>query len=118
MSGRWIRAAGAVEIPPGTGKHVSVAGREIALFHDGDEFLAIDDSCPHQGASLGEGTLFRGIVTCPWHGWAFDARDGSCVHVSGLAVATYRTRRRGDEVEVEIPAASGEGEFDAGQART
>lgn len=117
MGGRWVRAAEVSEIPPGTGKHVTVAGRAIAVFHDADGFFATDDTCPHQGASLGEGTLFRGIVTCPWHGLAFDARSGACVHVPGLAVAAYRTRRRADVLEIEIPEPSGEGEVDAGQAR-
>lgn len=115
MAGRWVRVAGVSEIPAGTGKHVRVAGRDLAVFHDREAFLATDDSCPHQGASLAEGTLHGGIVICPWHGWAFDPRDGSCVHVPGIAVATYPVRRRGENVEVEIPEESGDGEADAGQ---
>ena len=116
MAGRWVRVASVHEIPAGAGKYVRVAGIDLAVFRDGDEYLATDDTCPHQGASLGEGTLFRGIVTCPWHGWSFDARDGSCVHVPGISVGTYPARRRGGDVEVEIPEASGNGEADAGRA--
>jgi nitrite reductase/ring-hydroxylating ferredoxin subunit len=116
MPVRWVRVARAAEIPPGTGKPFRVAGRDVAVFHEGGDFLATDDTCPHQGASLADGTVHRGIVICPWHGWAFDPRDGSCVHVPGVAVATYRVRRRGEDVEVEIPDENGNGESDAGQA--
>ena len=114
--GRWFRAARAADIPPGEGRAVRVDGRWVALFHDPERgFLAIDDTCPHQGASLGEGIFHDGRVICPWHGWVFDARSGACVRVPGISVACYATRRDGDDVLVELPEPSGE-VTDAGQA--
>jgi len=104
----------AADLPPGRGKPFRVAGRYVAVFNDGGSFLALDDSCPHQGASLGEGTLHLGRVICPWHSWVFDVRTGECIRVPGLAVRTYATRREGEDVEVEIPDASGGGEGDEG----
>ena len=38
------------EIAPGTCKIVTVKGREIGVFHVNDEFFAIINRCPHQGA--------------------------------------------------------------------
>ena len=101
--GRWVRAAAAADIPPGSAKAVLVEGRWYALYHDRERgFLAIDDTCPHQGASLGEGTYFEGRVICPMHNWVFDVRTGACVHVPGVGVACYATRPVGADVEIEL----------------
>ncbi|MEM7518953.1 MAG: Rieske 2Fe-2S domain-containing protein, partial [Planctomycetota bacterium] len=52
------------------------AGRRVALFLIDGEPHALDDECPHQGASLGDGVIAGGDVTCPWHGWHFDPCSG------------------------------------------
>jgi len=101
--GRWVRVAQAGELGSGSGRRV-VAGRAtIALFNDGGEFLAIDDRCPHQGASLAEGLLHDGRVICPLHAWVFDLRSGRCPRESHEPVETYPTRRSDGFIEVEVP---------------
>jgi len=101
--GRWVRAAAREDIPPGTVKTVLVSGRSVALFRDaGGAFFATDDLCPHQGASLGEGTYHEGRVICPWHNWVFDVRSGECLRVPDVRVACYATRPAGGDVEIEL----------------
>ena len=41
------------EIPAGEGRTFEVAGRLVAVFFDGRDYHAMDDLCPHMGASLG-----------------------------------------------------------------
>lgn len=101
--GRWFRVASIETIPPGTGRTVRVDGMFVALFNDRGEIHAIDDACPHQGASLGEGFLHAGTVVCPWHNWMFEVRTGKCPRVPHISVASYPTRRVGDAIEVELP---------------
>ena len=79
----WIPLGNAYEISPGTRKAYTVQGTEIAVFHvaEGDQpgtFYAIDNSCPHQGASLIEGEGCGTEVTCPLHDWNFDVATGEC----------------------------------------
>jgi nitrite reductase (NADH) small subunit len=100
---RWIAVARAREIPPGRGRMVEAAGRTLALYNDAGEFFALDDTCPHQGASLGEGMLHQGRVICPWHSWIFDLRTGQCPKAPHISVDTYRVRVSDDTIEVEIP---------------
>ena len=99
----WFAVARVEEVPCGRGKTVRAGERDLALFNEGGEFFAIDDTCPHQGASLGEGTLHEGRVICPWHSWIFELRTGACRGVPQLAVRCYATRRSGETVEVEVP---------------
>ncbi len=49
---------------------------DIALFRDGDLICALDDSCPHEEASLADGWIEDGAVECPQHQSRFDLRSG------------------------------------------
>jgi nitrite reductase/ring-hydroxylating ferredoxin subunit len=95
------------EIAPGTGRAVDAGGERVAVFNDGGTYRAVDDACPHQGASLGEGFLLAGNVVCPRHAWAFDLKTGDNPRVPGSRVSCYAVRVCGDAIEVEIPEASG-----------
>ena len=72
----YICIAQCSDCPPGESRELVVAGRLIALFNIEGQFFALDGVCPHQGGPLAKGTLCGHIVTCPWHGWQFDVRDG------------------------------------------
>jgi len=43
--------------------------------------------CPHRGASLADCPVEDGVVTCPFHGYRFDARTGKSVDGRGLRLA-------------------------------
>jgi len=88
---------------------VRILGKWFALFHDSDgEFHATDDACPHEGASLAEGTYHEGRVICPSHSWVFDVRTGDCLRMPGVSLACYATRPAGDDVEIEFEFEDGE----------
>ena len=92
-------------MPPGEGRAIKVEDRWIALFHDADRgFLAIDDACPHEGTSLGEGAYQAGHVICGSHSWVFDVATGRCRSMPGVSVACYATRPAGEDVEIELPS--------------
>ena len=92
------------DIPEGEGRTFTVSGRPIAVFLHRCEYFAIDDLCPHQGASLGAGALDEeGTVTCPWHAWRFCVTDGKWRDNPRLGVDTFAVRVVGDEIQVDAP---------------
>lgn len=93
------------DIPVGEGRTYEVAGRLVALFFDGTAYSAIDDLCPHMGASLASGPLCDGVVTCPWHAWRFRLDDGAWCDNPKLKVDVFETRVVGDRIEVRVPPA-------------
>ena len=98
-----VRAASVGEIPPGTGKCVTVNGKEIALFNLDGKFHAIDNTCLHRGGPLGEGEVDGATVTCPWHGWQYDIPTGKNVgDDSEGGVETYEVKVEGDAVLVAV----------------
>jgi nitrite reductase (NADH) small subunit len=99
----WIRIASVEEIPPGSGKELTVAGRIVALYHIDGKFFALDGICPHAGGPLGKGALRETVVTCPWHGWQFDVTTGRHCLSPTIRQATFAVKVERDEVFVEIP---------------
>ena len=64
------------DLADGEGTTVAVGQKLIAILRDKGQFFALDDVCPHMGASLGGGYVEDGVVTCPWHAWRFRLADG------------------------------------------
>ena len=88
-------------IEEGRGITCAVNGHLVAVFFAEGRYWAIDDLCPHMGASLGAGYLDEeGVVTCPWHAWRFCARDGKWADNPRLAVDAFDVRVVGDEIQV------------------
>jgi nitrite reductase (NADH) small subunit len=97
----YITVAKIGAIPEGEGRSFQVGDRLVAVFLHQGEYLAMDDLCPHMGASLGAGYLDKdGLVTCPWHAWRFCARDGKWADNPRLSVDTFAVRLVGNEIQV------------------
>lgn len=102
----FVTVARVGEIAEGEGKTVTVGDRLVAVFCIDGGYQAIDDLCPHQGASLGAGCVEDGEVFCPWHGWRFRLDDGKWADNPRLGVEVFETRVVGDEVQVRPVASS------------
>lgn len=86
----------------GKGRAIPVNGRMVAIFRTGEEFHAIDDLCPHMGASLAEGMVEGKTVLCPWHAWRFSIEDGTWCDNPKTKTDTFEIRVEGDEVQVRV----------------
>ncbi|MEO1528046.1 MAG: Rieske (2Fe-2S) protein [Planctomycetota bacterium] len=85
----------------GRGQAFPVNGRMVAVFRQEDgSWRAIDDLCPHQGASLAEGHVDGNTVSCPWHAWRFSIVDGTWEDNPRLKVDCFEVKIEGDEVLV------------------
>ena len=84
-------AAREAALVEGAAVSVDIGGHAYALFRIDGTVRAIDGLCPHEGGPLAEGTVSKGVVTCPWHGWTFDACTGCSLEPAGKDVARYPT---------------------------
>ena len=98
----FVTVAKVGSIPEGTGATFQVGQRLVAVFCEGGEYFAIDDVCPHQGASLAAGEVYEGAVTCPWHAWRFRVTDGTWCDNPRLKVDAFDVRITGDEIQVSV----------------
>jgi nitrite reductase (NADH) small subunit len=119
----WIPVTRVDNIPPREGRAVSLAGREIAIFNLGpsttlgegpstalgvnDQFLAVDNQCPHKAGPLADGIVTGTSVVCPLHTWKISLLDGRVERPSGSGehgVTAYPTRVEDGVVVVGLPA--------------
>lgn len=99
----FVTVAKVGDIPEGEGRSFQVGKRLIAVFLRSGQYFAIDDLCPHMGASLSAGYLdSEGTVTCPWHAWRFRITDGKWADNPRLGVDTFPVRLSGDEIQVQV----------------
>jgi 3-phenylpropionate/trans-cinnamate dioxygenase ferredoxin subunit len=99
-----IRVASFDDIPEGGGVAVSrdIAGTDdhIALLRDRDGHVwALNDTCPHETASLAEGWVDHGQVECPLHASRFCLKDGTVQHLPATRnTVAYRVEVRDGDV--------------------
>lgn len=91
-------------VPEGEGRAFTVDGRVVGVFLIDGEYFAINDLCPHMGASLASGHVEDHAVTCPWHAWRFSVKDGTWLdNPRGLGTDSWPVRVEGDLIQVAVP---------------
>ncbi len=99
----WHKVAGLEELAEGRVKTVVVGRRSLALTHHRGRYGCLDGRCPHQGGPLGEGSIEKGWLRCPWHGYDYDPLDGRPPEGFSDAVTCFATEVRADGVYVALP---------------
>ena len=99
----WHKVAELDELPDGRVVTVTVDRRTLCLTHHEGEYGALDNRCPHQGGPLGEGSIEKGWLRCPWHGYDYDPLTGRPPAGFDDAPPCFATEVRDDGIYVELP---------------
>lgn len=86
---KWYPVAGLSEIPLNEGKKITWEQYEVALFNSGEEFLAVDNRCPHRQGPLADGLVAGKAVFCPLHNLKIDLKNGCALSGGTGKVKTY-----------------------------
>ena len=89
-------------LPEGRVKSVTAGHKGICLTHFEGKFSALDNKCPHQGGPLGEGSIEKGMLRCPWHGWDFHPCTGLPPGGYDDGVPTYEVKEEEGAVYVGL----------------
>jgi nitrite reductase/ring-hydroxylating ferredoxin subunit len=91
MSG-WTSAFPLDKLPVGGAKLYQQGRDQVAVFRPSEgDLYAVDNRCPHEGYPLVQGDLKGCTLTCCWHNYKFDLRDGACLK-GDEAVRTFPVR--------------------------
>lgn len=74
----WHDLAGVDAIAPGETRRIACDGRAVFVHRGTDRWRVFDSRCPHQSTDIPQLALEGGALTCPKHGWRFDAATGAC----------------------------------------
>ena len=100
---RWHKALELDELPEGRVKSVTCGLATLCMTHHEGRYGALDNKCPHQGGPLGEGSIEKGLLRCPWHGWDYDPITGRSPGAFDDGVDTFDVDVREDGVYVALP---------------
>lgn len=90
------------EIAPGQSRKFSLAGREILICNSGGVYYAIDDHCPHAGASFEGGRIRGKLISCPLHGARFDLTNGKCLGGAYKPLSCFSVKVENGRVSVDV----------------
>ncbi len=90
------------DLDDGRVRTVVVGTRTFALTRVGDRYGVLSNHCPHQGGPLGEGSIEKGLLRCPWHGYDYDPLTGTPPAGFSDAPACFPVEVRTDGVYVGL----------------
>ncbi|MHB8346984.1 MAG: non-heme iron oxygenase ferredoxin subunit [Acidiferrobacterales bacterium] len=103
MNTKFIKAASARTLRPGTMQRVLLEGARILIANVDGHYFAVDDTCSHEDASLSTGSLRGEFVKCPLHGSRFSVRTGEAMEEPAQEnLRTYTVRVEDDDILVGI----------------
>jgi len=92
------------DVPEGEAIGFKVNGREIVLCNVDGEIYALEGMCTHEELPLDGGEIEDGLLTCEWHGAAFDVCSGAARALPAVRpLRTYDTRVEDGRVFVTFP---------------
>jgi len=79
---------------------------EVLVVNLGQRLSAYRNECAHEALPLTEAVLdvSNGTLTCPWHGFCFDASSGECLSAPGAQLEQLPLRIDDGDVWVRVPA--------------
>jgi DMSO/TMAO reductase YedYZ heme-binding membrane subunit/nitrite reductase/ring-hydroxylating ferredoxin subunit len=96
------------EIDDSRAKIFCIDKERIAVFKHEGALYAVHNVCKHQGGPLGEGKILDGCITCPWHGYQYQPKNGQSPPPFKEKVSTYDVLVDGSKVWLNpIPYAEG-----------
>ncbi len=105
----WAKLGSAAEFPvddlsPTTASTVAGEAIGVIVVNVGKRLSAYRNECAHEALPLDNAVLdvANGTLTCPWHGFCFDAGSGECLSAPGAQLEALPLRVDDGEVWVRV----------------
>jgi nitrite reductase/ring-hydroxylating ferredoxin subunit len=96
----WVPGPQADAVPPGGMVRFDVDDDSFIITNVDNRLAAFRNECVHQGLSLDGGLLEDGVLTCPWHGFRFQADTGECLTAPGAQLPQVPLRVAGGVISI------------------
>ena len=105
----WVRVGPATDIPcdeltVANLTSASGAAAEVIVVNLEDRLTAYRNECAHEALPLDNAVLdvSSGMLTCPWHGFCYDATSGECLTAPGAQLEQLPLRVADGDVWVRV----------------
>lgn len=107
----WVRAGLASEITEGRLTRLDLTSRsgtqtEVIVVNLEQRLTAYHNECAHEGMPLDDAVIdaSNGTLTCPWHGFCYDATSGECLSAPGAQLEQLPMRVDDGEIWIRVGA--------------
>jgi Fe-S cluster biogenesis protein NfuA/nitrite reductase/ring-hydroxylating ferredoxin subunit len=105
----WVQAAAAGELAEGKISPLRLTGNsgrtaQVLVVNIGERLTAYYNACAHEGLPLDNAMLDldNGTLTCPWHGFCYDALSGECLSAPGAQLEQLPLRVEAGHVWIRV----------------
>jgi nitrite reductase/ring-hydroxylating ferredoxin subunit len=107
-SNGWHRGPALDDLPAravaATEFHGAVSGDvPVIVVNTGGALAAFRNECAHQGMPLDRASVDGGMLTCPWHGFRYDATTGECLSAPGAQLEALAVKSEDGYAWVRVP---------------
>jgi Fe-S cluster biogenesis protein NfuA/nitrite reductase/ring-hydroxylating ferredoxin subunit len=97
----WLKVMRSETLHDGEVHFVQLPEHRLLLYRSGDRLKCYADACAHLGASLQEGRVHQGRITCPRHGFEYELDSGECLTVPEVQLQAHACRSAHGWIEVQ-----------------
>ena len=100
----WVDIGDRGEFTPGEQVCLDAEGTPLVVCDVDGELYAIANVCPHAGLPIGDGELRGLVLTCPYHGYAYNVKTGANVDFPNeeIPARKYPVQLNGNRVEIDV----------------
>ncbi len=88
--------------PPNTVREFTAKGRTLCVANLSGAISVLDNTCPHEGGPLAEGSIENGCVVCPWHAYAFNLTTGEASDDPSVKAEIIQSKLENGELLVKL----------------
>lgn len=92
------------DVPEGQSRMFVIDETTICVVRLGNEYFAMNNTCPHAGASLAHGYMENDVIHCRIHHWRFCVKSGKYLDEDkpAMNVKTYPIQLVGDQLQIRL----------------
>lgn len=100
----WAKFGPATAVPADDLATATLDGVSVLVVNVGQRFSAYRNECAHEALPLDNAVLdvTANTLTCPWHGFCFDAGSGECLSIPGAQLEQLPLRIDDGDVWVRV----------------
>ncbi|MFA9478369.1 Rieske (2Fe-2S) protein [Phycisphaerales bacterium AB-hyl4] len=100
----WVDLGPTADYPEGEQVCTTAVGKPLVVFNIEGDFHVIANVCPHAGLPLGDGDRRGMVITCPYHGYTYNIKNGRNIDWphDEPPVKTYPVRIHQEKLQVQM----------------
>ena len=98
----WLPIASAESIPDGQHLFVRQGNLSCYVVRSGKDFVVYDAHCPHKDNVIMDSAATDGQLSCPFHSWKFDLKNGECISGGKTPLKKLAIKVEGGKIFTQI----------------